>query len=328
MGLTPASFLPWGALYKSFRRCDLVLDIGAGDSFADIYGAKRFTYQALSKLYCLLARRPLILAPQTLGPYSHWWSRMAVRWILPRCRALVARDALSLQALTGFSLPEQSFQATDIAFALPYVPPPPRTGGPVKVGINVSALLYNGGYTRQNMFGLVTNYVELAERLFAAFADTKGCEVHAIAHVISKRRIVEDDYRLAESLAERFPGTVLAPRFADPSEAKSYIAGMDFFCGSRMHACIAAFSAGVPVVPIAYSRKFAGLFEALDYRHTADCRTQSAEEILQQVVSGFEQREPLRREIARGNEIATRRLQRYRDLIRSCLQELQARRQP
>ena len=35
-----------------------------------------------------------------------------------------------------------------------------------------------------------------------------------------------------------------------------------------MHACIGAFSAGVPVIPIAYSRKFIGLFGGvLEYPH-------------------------------------------------------------
>ena len=51
-----------------------------------------------------------------------------------------------------------------------------------------------------------------------------------------KRFETEDDYRVALRLADEFPGTTVAPRFADPSAAKSYISGLDFFCGSRMHA--------------------------------------------------------------------------------------------
>lgn len=65
--------------------------------------------------------------------------------------------------------------------------------------------------------------------------------------------------------AAEFPGSVLAPAFASPSEAKSYIAGMDFFMGARMHACITALLSGVPVVPMAYSLKFEGLFGSLDW---------------------------------------------------------------
>ena len=90
---------------------------------------------------------------------------------------------------------------------------------------------------------------------------------------------VEDDLTANKTLAEEFPGVIVAPRFEGPSEAKSYISGLDFFCGSRMHACIAAFSSGVPVLPIAYSRKFAGVFGSLGYDRIADAKTQTTEQI-------------------------------------------------
>ena len=48
-------------------------------------------------------------------------------------------------------------------------------------------------------------------------------------------------------------------------EAKSYISRMDVLIGSRMHATIASFTSGVPTIPVAYSRKFAGFFGNLDY---------------------------------------------------------------
>ena len=149
--------------------------------------------------------------------------------------------------------------------------PPPRDGGPVRVGLNVSGLLMNGGYTGKNMFGLTTDYPALIREILRRFTAMEGVETHLVGHVISESQPVEDDFRASEALAEEFPGAVLAPRFASPSEAKSYIAGMDFFMGARMHACIAAFSSGVPVIPMAYSRKFAGLFGTLGYERTVDC---------------------------------------------------------
>jgi polysaccharide pyruvyl transferase WcaK-like protein len=59
---------------------------------------------------------------------------------------------------------------------------------------------------------------------------------------------------------------IRVPDFPDPSEVKSYISGLDFLIAGRMHACIAAFSSGTPVVPVAYSRKFTGLFGMLGYQ--------------------------------------------------------------
>ena len=51
-------------------RQDCVVDIGAGDSFAEIYGLKRFLFLWLTKVYALMQGRPLLLAPQTIGPFT------------------------------------------------------------------------------------------------------------------------------------------------------------------------------------------------------------------------------------------------------------------
>ena len=52
---------------------------------------------------------------------------------------------------------------------------------------------------------------------------------------------------------------VNSPLKADQTK---YVIGLcDVFVGARMHACIAALSQGIPAIGIAYSRKFAGVFE-------------------------------------------------------------------
>ena len=61
-------------------------------------------------------------------------------------------------------------------------------------------------------------------------------------------------------------------KFESAIEAKSYIASMDLFSGARMHATIAATSSGVPVIPVAYSRKFNGLYDTLKYKYYIDAK--------------------------------------------------------
>ena len=69
---------------------------------------------------------------------------------------------------------------------------------------------------------------------------------------------------------------------------------MDFFMGARMHSTIGAFSANVPVLPMAYSRKFNGLFvDTLNYPHMADLRVQNKEKIMSLVKASFENRKEL-----------------------------------
>jgi polysaccharide pyruvyl transferase WcaK-like protein len=193
-------------------------------------------------------------------------------------------------------------------------PPPERPkDGPVRIGINVSGLLMSGGYTRNNMFGLQMDYPQLMRDILQRFADhPDACEVHLVPHVISWHRgALEDDYAASVKLSEEFSFATVAPAFTSPSEAKSYIAGMDFFMGARMHACIAAFSSGVPVVPMAYSRKFAGLFGALGYDETVDCTTQGADEILTRIFSAYERRAELAQAQKAAFETGLEKLGRY-----------------
>ncbi len=312
-----------GGLYSQVRKCDLVLDISAGDSFADIYGARRFMLNATAKTVVLAARRPLILSPQTIGPYQRWWARLIAGGIMRAAYKIVTRDALSTKVLKPFNFGEKLAEATDVAFRLPYDTPPARSGSKVRFGFNVSGLLFNGGYTKDNMFSLAVDYPKLVHAVVKHFTALPDCEVHLIGHVNSKTHVVEDDHRVAVELAGKYQDVIVAPRFDSPSAAKSYIATMDYFCGSRMHACIAAFSAGVPVLPIAYSRKFAGLFGTLGYNRTADCKTQTAEEILHAVIDGFEGRGELKGEVETGRKAAEVKLATYEDVLLEALKRFQ-----
>ena len=73
----------------------------------------------------------------------------------------------------------------------------------------------------------------------------------------------------------------IAPPFNTPIEAKSYIANMDVFIGSRMHATIGSISSGVATIPFSYSRKFEGLFGNLEYPYVISARKFSLEEALE-----------------------------------------------
>ncbi|MCU0839474.1 MAG: polysaccharide pyruvyl transferase family protein, partial [Rhodospirillales bacterium] len=307
------------------RSCDVVCDIGGGDSFTDLYGLRRFAMQWTEKQLALATGRPLILSPQTIGPFRRGWARVLAARVLRRCRQVVVRDRLSLDFVLELAPESTVIEATDVAVRLPYQPQPRAVDGRVRIGINVSGLLFNGGYTQDNMFELKADYPELVRTLVRRFAAVADAEIHLVSHVISERFVVEDDFRVSEALAGEFPGVILTPRFHGPSAAKSYISGLDFFCGARMHACIAAFSSGVPTVPIAYSRKFTGLFHSLGYAAIADCRTQSTAEAAETVLAAFADREHLRGLVAAGNTAAAGRLAAYEAALAKTLADVAGR---
>jgi colanic acid/amylovoran biosynthesis protein len=304
------------------RGCDAVLDIGAGDSFADIYGGKHFFFLSLSKALALISRVPLVLSPQTIGPFESPLMQRAATWLMRLSTKVFARDGLSKQYLDELGIKGNADEVIDVAFRLPFTRQAPHADGKVHVGVNVSGLLFNGGYTQNNQFGLKVDYKKLVLALLDNLVNRPDVVVHLVGHVISDSFAVEDDYRVLQELQRTYPAFVVAPKFGSPSEAKSYISGLHFFTGARMHACIGAFSSGTPVVPMAYSRKFNGLFESLGYKHIADLKNHDTEQALQVVLAGLDNRALLKAEVDRGNDMAQAKLQRYEDYLVTLFTQL------
>ncbi len=268
-------------LRRSFRDvirgCDLVIDIGEGDSFSDIYGFKRFWYYWLSKNITCSLGVPLVLAPQTIGPFNGTIAKLLAQQVMGRCAKLFARDNISSLCVRELGLSSRLVESTDVAFRLPYKPSDVANRVGLNVGVNVSGLLLSGGYTKNNQFDLRVDYEAAVKEIISYLTSLPDVTVHLISHVIEPGMPVEDDLRAARELSKAFPGLVLAPSFDGPSEAKSYISQMDFFIGARMHSCIAAFSAGVPTLPMSYSRKFNGLFGSLGYHRIVDLKRRGVE---------------------------------------------------
>ena len=91
-----------------------------------------------------------------------------------------------------------------------------------------------------------------------------------------------------------------------------------------MHACIAAFSSGVPVLPLAYSRKFGGLFGTLDYDELADCKALDNDEILARMDAAYENRAALKLKIAEALTRAEERLGRYEAMLKDLIEDVAA----
>jgi polysaccharide pyruvyl transferase WcaK-like protein len=86
-----------------------------------------------------------------------------------------------------------------------------------------------------------------------------------------------------------------------------------------MHACIAAFSTGVAVVPLAYSRKFNGLFESLGYSVIADGKAMCNEEAFATVTNGYIARASLSRQVGSALQLAERQLKTYQKFIQDFI---------
>lgn len=306
-------------LWDAIKDCDLIFDIGEGDSFSDIYGMKRLAKLLIGQFAGHFNGVPYVIAPQTIGPFKNPFARKLAFSSLSKCHMLFSRDGLSQKHLLEQGLVSKSKEVIDVAFALPFKAGPDTRQKPVKVGFNVSGLLYNGGYSGGNQFNLRFDYREFIHDLLENFISKDDVEIHLVPHVLAEKISEEDDFKVSLALAKKYPGMKVPDRFRSPIEAKNYIAGLDFFSGARMHSTIAAFSSGVPVVPIAYSRKFNGLYSSLNYPYVVDGLLASHEEAMKIVLDSFENRDCLRKTVEKSNHIASERLTIYRKAIEGIL---------
>lgn len=291
---------------KAVNSCDVIFDITYGDGFSDIYNPRGNFRNTLAKQLVNRSRTPLVLLPQTYGPFkSRFLERQAANAIR-HCRKAYTRDPLStayVRRITGVDV----MTATDLAFALPYTRKKFAENEKTRLGINVSGLLWKGGFYKENQFGLTVDYRSYIEQLIGYFAANPQYELHLIPHVIETVAGSSDgDLFVNKLLLEKYPALVLAPAFGDPVEAKSYIAGMDVVTAARMHATIDAFSSGVPVIPFAYSRKFEGLYGALDYRYLIDGCRDTTEAALDKTIRWIEQKSELSMRLKECNRKANR----------------------
>lgn len=279
-----------------FKNADYVLDIGQGDSFADIYGKHRFETIDLIHKLARAYKKPYCILPQTIGPYSNSTIKAAADESIAKAALCMARDRQSYDYVVN-NVPSQKTikEYIDVAFFMPFEKIK-QNDAYTHVGLNVSALLWNGGYTRDNQFGLCDDYQAIIRSIIDRFIAVPNTKVHLIPHVVAEERGIENDYEVCYELWREYnnENLAMAPFALGPIEIKSYIAGMDFFMGARMHSTIGAFSAGVPVLPMAYSRKFNGLFvDTLNYPHMVDLKTQTKEEIITLVEKSFNNRKQL-----------------------------------
>lgn len=297
---------------------NLFAAISGGDSFSDIYGMARFLYIALPQILLILLGKRLILLPQTYGPFRGRCARLVARWIVRHAEQSWCRDRNSLAQLMNVSAshPRWGDRAFgyDMGFAVePIAPtqllieglPRPYRRDPGLIGVNVSGLLFQGGYTGRNEFGLRSDYRSVMYVLVRAMLEHPETQLLLVPHVLGSDNQGESDLlaceQLYKSLRSHYPDRIGILRGSySPSEMRYLVGLCGFFIGARMHACIAATAQKIPAVSIAYSDKFLGVMQPIGIdRLVADARRMSYQQILETFESAWESRNEISRELER-----------------------------
>lgn len=297
---------------QALRRSRAVFDISGGDSFTDLYGDKRYETVAMPKRIALSEHRPLVLLPQTFGPFRLPEHQRDARALISGARQAWARDSdsyLRLRELLGGDFdPDRHRQGVDVAFSLPSVQPviPGEfadwlgTDEPI-AAVNVSGLLF-GSADNQRRFGLRADYSAAILKLIKWLLDEEGVRVLLIPHVIGDSP--ESDQVACTAVRGALPSCDRlrqAPRGLNALETKWLISKSSWITAARMHATIAALSTYVPVSATAYSDKVAGVFRDCGVGdEISDARALSTDELLESWQSAWTRREQVAERLAAG----------------------------
>jgi polysaccharide pyruvyl transferase WcaK-like protein len=278
------------------------LDVSGGDSFATIYGPRRFRTMSSTKQLALTLGSPLVLMPQTYGPYTDD-AQAEMSRLVRGARQAWARDRQSQAMIRGIR--EDAGLSADVAFTLPFDRPPadaPRDDGPI--GFNLSGLVSRG--TGGGTFGISLEVGAEFESMLAGLANASGGRpLLPVVHVHGAPGDHDSDAEAQRQIRERLiaRGINVLPIFTPKSaiDAKSTIARCSFFVGIRMHACIAALSSTTPVVGLAYSLKTGPVFESVEVGDAVvDLRTAKPGEIATRTVEWYRRRDELRAPLVRS----------------------------
>lgn len=287
----------WKNAFKLLKTCDVFFDATFGDGFSDIYGKKWNIKTDLIKQMVIWSGTPLVLVPQTYGPYNNLVLKKWAMRLIRKADLVYSRDNLSAKVIKEQSGVEIKV-GSDMAFKLPYDRTKYKIDNErINIGINVSSLLWDSQWAKENHFGLTVDYKQYHIKILEWLIEQSKYKIHIIPHVIDLEQpnARENDYRVCLQLKKKYGDKIeIAPPFNTPIEAKSYIANMDVFIGSRMHATIGAISSGVATIPFSYSRKFEGLFGNLEYPYVISARNFSLEEALEKSKSWIQNYEILK----------------------------------
>ncbi|KAA0233262.1 MAG: hypothetical protein JJLCMIEE_02320 [Acidimicrobiales bacterium] len=295
---------------EAILSADAVLDISGGDSFTDLYGRKRFRMVTEPKELALRLGIPLVLLPQTYGPFEARPMRRRASKVVRSALQAWARDSRSFDALRSLAGadfdPERHRSGVDVAFGLDPIEPStvslqevnpwlsPDRSQPV-VGLNVSGLIFNRDDSRDR-YRLTLDYRDVVVRLARRLLHDSDANLLLVSHVPAPVGHFESDtdacWSVLKELGDWSHERVrLAPILTDPGEMKWLIGQLDWFCGTRMHSTIAALSSGVPASTVSYSDKALGVFEACGLAdQVVDGRKTTTDEALSRLWNGFLER--------------------------------------
>ncbi len=257
---------------KAVSECDLFLDAG-GVSFVD--GREKFIPFNILWVFAPLAlHKPVVKAPQALGPFKNRFNRICARIILPRIDLICARGEKTAEFLRGIGVnnykpfPDIAFtlKETDIREEVVARYEFPNRGKRL-VGISPSQVVCEKCEKKGIDYpGVIARF---ADRLLSENYDV-ALLPHSARAGSNKTR--NNDLPVLEKIyshMEKKESVIKIDEEMTPSELRLLIGKFDLFVASRFHAMISALCVKVPTLVLGWSHKYREILKAFDIEDAA-----------------------------------------------------------
>lgn len=267
--LTPAS---WRALLRAYTQADIVVSKPGGFLYSSGRGMS-FIIAVYTLALALLAGKPVYMLPQSIGPLSHHWECVLLKWVLNRVRIVMVREPVSLRQLQACGLsPSRCYLLPDMAFAFSGAPPSFAEKWLQAQGIKddrgeplLGMTVLNWG-AQNPRFQLQAEYEAACATAARFFVEHYGGKVFLFPQVWGPLDSQDDRVparRIADQLADLTGSIFMIEDPLPPDLLKSVYGLMDLFIGTRMHSNIFALSQGVPTIAIGYQHKTWGIIQMM-----------------------------------------------------------------
>jgi colanic acid/amylovoran biosynthesis protein len=261
-----------------------------------------FLISIYSMAYAIMARKPLYIFPQSIGPLHHGWERSLLKWLVSKARIFMLREEISYKLLSGiagfsdhiqllpdpaFACPTTSVEAANEWLAQHNIE---RSNRKPLLGITVvNWMAENPTFQHQEKY---ERAIAAAARMFIHRYQGKAIFFTQVWGPSSSQDDRIPTRRVVSGLEDVAMDVIHIQDIAPPPLLKSIYGCMDVFLGTRMHSNIFALSQGVPVLAIGYQPKTEGILRMLDLDHWMIPIHEVDESSLPEMLSSlFEQRE-------------------------------------
>ena len=284
-GIEAVSWLSFSEIWKALRAADLLVS-GGGSLLQNVTSRRSLYYYMAIIVLAFLARRPVMLYAQGIGPIEGFLARTIMRLVGNRVRLITVRDHGSLAELEAMGIHRPRIVETaDPVLAI----------NPVAKDMGWQVLQWNGVTDDKPLVGISVREWKGWQCYKEAMAEAADCIAAEFgANIVFLPMQYPEDVKTAETIAAMMKeeAVVLDGEFST-AELLSLVGNMDLLIAIRLHALIFAGVMGVPLVGVSYDPKIDRFLDSIGETPAAKLETITANELMAEVRRKWQAREKL-----------------------------------